>query len=110
MPRDPQASGGPDAVSEGTDRHLEALQKGYLGDNPVADVIPNSHYALTSGPEGVPLHVEHAVAAGTFAPSYDEAYPGVPVAHSVAPLEPLPSGEPDQGDSGVSADTTGAQA
>lgn len=70
-----------DHESPGMKAHRESLEKGYLGENPIADQIPNSAYALTSGPKGVPLHKEAAVAAATFAPTYaddDEAEPDVP--------------------------------
>lgn len=61
-----------DAVGHGVSALVEAQKVGYLGPNPIAQAIPNERYALTTGPDGVPLHEEVAIAAAVHARDIDE--------------------------------------
>lgn len=62
----------PDAVPMVGPEALErATELGYFGHNPMAYAIPNEHYALTTGPDGVSADLERAAAARLLAESLD---------------------------------------
>lgn len=61
-----------DAVAPGVTALQDAQAVGYLGPNPIAEAIPNERYSLKTGPDGVPLHEEMAIAAAVHARDIDE--------------------------------------